>query len=106
MNRHESDWVVTQPPRRYQFSILRLLLLMTAIGVVFGLARSLAVTPLGQITAGVYFAVIAAWFIMRWHVVYVGLVEVRRRRHAMIRRRRALAADIEARRKAVAPQSD
>jgi hypothetical protein len=83
-----------QQNRKYQFSILRLLLLMTAIAAVLGLAKSFSVSPRSQFLLGLYLSLYAAWLIMRWPVVYVGLMEVRRRRRSVLKRRRALEIEI------------
>jgi hypothetical protein len=85
--------------RGYQFSILRLLMAMTSVAVVLAMARNVSITPLGQVIVGVYFGFIAGWIVLRWPVIYVSLMEVRRRRHAILKQRKTMEQEIAQRRR-------
>ena len=85
--------------RSYQFSIVRLLALTTAVAVVIAVARGLSVTLPGQVVLGFYFGTLALWAVMRWPDVYASLKSVRSRRRAILERRKALARQIEQQRR-------
>jgi hypothetical protein len=76
--------------RPYQFSIVRLLVLTTAVAIVISVARALSITLPGQIVLGFYFGALAVWAVMRWPDVYASLLDVRRRRRAILKQRQAL----------------
>jgi len=79
--------------RPYQFSVLRLLVLSTAIAVTLALAGGIRAPRSVQIGAGVYFALLITWGVMRWPAVYANLRQVQRHRQAILAERKAKAAE-------------
>jgi hypothetical protein len=84
--------------RPYQFGIWRLIVLMTAVAAAFALAQGFSISPLGRGIAGVYFALLASWAVLRWPAVLANLAEVRQRRQAMLSSRRAMLSEVQRRR--------
>jgi hypothetical protein len=82
-------------PRRYQFTVRRLLLLSTAIAVVFACAGGFGAPLIYQIAFGLYYTALLTVFIM--------LLPNVRRRLAAIQKRRELALEVAKRKLAVPP---
>jgi len=85
--------------RPYQFSVLRLLVLSTAIAVTLALAGGIRAPRSIQIGVGIYFALLITWGVMRWPAVYANLREVQRRRQAILAEREAMAAEVTRRKR-------
>jgi hypothetical protein len=79
---------------RYQFTVRRLLILSTAIAVACAVAGGLRGPLIFKAVVGVYFASLAAWFVMRWPAVRGRWRESKRQRLAAIRKERELAIEV------------
>lgn len=79
---------------RYQFTVRRLLILSTAIAVSFGIAGGFRGPMIFRMFVGIYFASLAAWFVMRWPAVRENWRRSNRLRLAAIRKERELAIEV------------
>jgi len=79
---------------RYQFTVRRLLILSTAIAVACAIAGGMRGPMIFKVFVGVYFASMAAWFVMRWPAVRERWRESKRLRLAAIRKERELAIEV------------
>jgi hypothetical protein len=81
-------------PRRYQFTVRRLLILSTAISIAFAFAGGFRGPILFRMIIGVYLGSIVAWFVMRWPDVRDRWRDSKRLRLAAIQRKRELAIEV------------
>ena len=79
---------------RYHFTVRRLLILSTAIAVACAVAGGLRGPMIFKVFVGVYFASLAAWFVMRWPAVRERWRESKRQRLAAIHKQRELAIEV------------
>jgi hypothetical protein len=79
---------------RYQFTVRRLLILSTVIAVAFAVAGGFRGPLIFRMFVGVYFASLAAWFVMRWPAVRENWRKSKRLRMAEIRKERELAIEV------------
>jgi membrane protein implicated in regulation of membrane protease activity len=86
--------------RRYQFTLRRLLILSTALSIVFAIAGVLGGPLIVQLVTGAYLAIITAWMILRWPTVRENWRETQRARLAAIRAKRVTAIESARERKA------
>ncbi len=81
-------------PRRYQFTVRRLLILSTAISIAFAIAGGFRGPMFFRMFIGVYLASIVAWFVMRWPAVRENWRTSKRLRLAAIQKERELAIEV------------
>ena len=92
-----TDVVPMPNPGRFQFSILRLVVLIAACAVVLGWTNRLPGHFLFRLVVGGYLTLIAAWLILRLPYIVQRLLQVNTQRRRILQQRKDLLKTVSSR---------